>query len=107
MATICYAWDDAPFRWDEAPFTWIEGCVLEKLLRAGGPSWKVRNRLKELDDEERQIIIGLFVRLNVDEIVFEKRMNKHKNQNVKLKLKDVEIIQRQQKNIKVNVKIKE
>lgn len=104
MTTICYAWDDAPFRWDEAPFTWIEGCIIEKLLKPGGPSPRVRDRLKELDDEERKILIQLFLRLEVDEIVFEKRVNKHKNKKVKIKLKDVEVVQRQQKNIKVNVK---
>lgn len=104
MTTICYAWDDTPFRWDETPFTWIEGCIIEKLLKPGGPSERVRNRLKELDDEERKILIQLFLRLEVDEIVFEKRVNKHKNKKVKIKLKDVEVVQRQQKNIKVNVK---
>lgn len=107
MASICYAWDDAPFKWLEAPFTWIEACVIEKLLKAGGPSERVRNRLKTLDDDERQVIINLFLRLNVDEIVFEKRVNKHKNQKVKLKLKDVELVQKQQKIINVNVKINE
>ena len=107
MATICYKWDDAPYAWIDTPFTWAEGCVIEKIVqnKAGGPSEKVRNRLKKLSDEEKKILIGLFVRLEVDEIVFEKRMNKQKNTKVKIKLSDIELKEKVQKYINVNVKI--
>jgi hypothetical protein len=106
MATICYAWDDAPYAWLDTPFTWAEGCVIEKLLgNAGGAisSYKIRERLDALPDDEKQILIGLFVRLNVDEIEFENRVNKHKNTKVKIKLKDIEVSLKEQKNIKVNI----
>jgi hypothetical protein len=109
MATICYAWDDAPYAWLDTPFTWAEGCVIEKLLgNAGGaiPSYRIRERLDALPDDEKQILIELFVRLNVDEIEFEKRVNKHKNTKVKIKLKDVEVSLKEQKNINVNIFIK-
>lgn len=107
MATICYKWDDAPYAWIDTPFTWAEGCVIDKIVvnKAGGPSEKVRNRLKKLSDEEKKILIGLFVRLEVDEIVFEKRLNKQKNTKVKIKLSDIELKEKVQKYINVNVKI--
>lgn len=106
MSSVCYRWDDTPFKWMETPFTWREGCVIEKLLRgAGGMQSIKKHRLKELDDEEKQVLINLFVRLEVDEIVFEKRVNKNKNTKVKIKLKDIEILMKEQKNISVNVKI--
>lgn len=107
MASICYKWNDAPYFWSNAPFTWAEACVIEKVVEgAGGPSKRVRNRLKNLNEDEKKILIGLFVRLQVDEIVFEKRMNKYKNKTVKIKLKDIEVKEKVQKNINVNVKIK-
>ena len=110
MATICYSWDEAPFAWIDTPFTWAEGCVIEKVIGGGGgaiPSYKIRERLNVLSDDEKQILIHLFVRLEVDEIEFEKRINKHKNTKVKIKLSDVELSLKEQRIIKVNVKINE
>ena len=108
MATICYAWDDAPYAWLDAPFTWAEGCIIDKLLKGGGaiPSFKIRERLDALADDEKEILIKLFVRLDVDEIEFEKRVNKNKNTKVKIKLKDIEISLKEQRNVKVNIFIK-
>jgi len=109
MATICYAWDDAPFAWLDTPFTWAEGCVIEKLLgNAGGAisSYKIRERLDALPEKDKEVLIGLFVRLNVDEIEFETKVNKNKNTKVKIKLKDVEVSLKEQRNINVNIFIK-
>lgn len=108
MATICYSWDDAPFAWIDTPFTWAEGCVIEKIVGGGGgaiPSYKIRERLDALPDDEKEILIKLFLRLEVDEIEFEKRVNKNKNTKVKIKLKDVEMSLKEQRFIKVNVKL--
>jgi DNA replication initiation complex subunit (GINS family) len=69
--------------WLDAPFTWKEGCVIEKLVGYG--TTKVRDRIKKLTEDEKEVIIGLFFRLEVDEIVFENRANKHKNNKVKIK----------------------
>jgi hypothetical protein len=110
MSTICYSWNDAPYKWSEAPFTWKESCVIEKLISgpvAGGSSYIKKRRINKLDDEEKETLINLFVRLEVDEIVIEKRINKHKNSQVKIRLKDVEVLMKEQKNIKVNIKINE
>ena len=108
MATICYAWDDAPYAWLDTPFTWAEGCVVEKLLGGGGAisSYKIRERLNALPEEDKETLIGLFVRLNVDEIEFETKVNKYKNTKVKIKLKDVEVSLKEQRNVKVNIFIK-
>ena len=109
MATICFAWDDAPYAWLETPFTWAEGCIIEKLLQAGGgaiSSFKIRERLDDLPDDEKEILIRLFVRLDVEEIEFEKRVNKNKNTKVKIKLKDIELSLKEQRNVKVNIFIK-
>ena len=107
MGSICYSWNDTPFAWMDTPFTWKEGCVIQKIINKGdgGPSPRVRERLKKLTDDEKQTLIGLFVRLNVDEIVFETKVNKNKNTNVSVKLKDVEVLVKEQKNIKVDVVI--
>ena len=108
MASICYKWNDAPYFWSNAPFTWAEACVIEKLVDFGGGGGiqsRIRTRAKKLSDEERKIIINLFLRLEVDEIVFEKRINKQKNTKVKIKLKDIEVKEKVQKNIKVNIKL--
>lgn len=107
MGSICYSWDDAPFAWMETPFTWAEGCVIKKIVETGvgGPSPRVRERLKKLTDDEKRTLIGLFVRLDVDELVFETKVNKTKNTKVKVKLKDVEVLVKAEKNIKVDVSI--
>lgn len=108
MATVCYAWNDAPFKWSETPFTWKEGCIIEKIIvnPAGGMQSlkRIRQNLKKLSEDEKQTIIGLFVRLNVDEITFEQRVNKSKNKKVSIKLKDIEVLVKEQRFINVNVK---
>jgi len=105
MSSICYRWDDTPFPWNECPFTWKEGCIIEKLVGYG--TAPVRQRIKKLTDDEKETLIQLFVRLDVDELIFETTQNKQKNKKVKIKLKDVEVLMREQKIIKVNVKINE
>ena len=110
MATICYAWNDAPFAWIDAPFTWVEACIIEKIVGNGGgsiPSRKIRERLNALPEDEKEILINLFVRLEVDEIHFERKVNKNKNTKVKIKLSDIDITPAVQKNVKVNIKINE
>ena len=109
MATVCYSWDDAPFKWMETPFTWAEGCIIEKIVGGYGaiPRRKVIERLTNLTDEEKETLIQLFVRLDTEEIHFEKRVNKNKNTKVKVKLKDVQLLMKEQRFIKVNVKINE
>jgi len=111
MATVCYAWDNTPFKWNETPFTWREGCIIEKLLGQGAGGMlsirRFRENLKKLDTEEKQVLINLFLRLNVDEIVFEQRTNKNKNTKVKVKLKDVEVLMSEQKIINVKVNLNE
>jgi hypothetical protein len=90
--------------WKNTPFTWKESCVIQKIIgKVGGPSSKVRNRLKTLTPDEKETLISLFVRLEVDEIIFEKNINKSKNKKIIVKLKDVEVLMKEQKNIKVNV----
>jgi len=105
MSSICYRWDDTPFPWNECPFTWKEGCIIEKLVGYGAAP--VRQRIKKLTDDEKETLIQLFVRLDVDELIFETTQNKQKNKKVKIKLKDIEVLMKEQKIIKVNVKINE
>jgi hypothetical protein len=102
---ICYAWDNAPFAWLDTDFTWAEGCVIDKLLSIGGaiPLYKIRERLDALPEKDKETLIGLFVRLNVDEIEFETKESKNKNRKVKIKLKDVEVSLKEQRNVKVNI----
>jgi hypothetical protein len=110
MATICYAWDETPFAWINTPFTWAEGCVIEKVIGGGGgaiSSQTIRKRLKDLPEDEKEILINLFVRLNVDEIEFERKVNKNKNTKVKIKLSDIEVKPSVERFVKVNVKINE
>ena len=106
--TICYAWDNTPYAWLDTPFTWAEGCVIGKLISSGfslQPN-KLRERLDALPEKDKEVLIGLFVRLNVDEIEFETKSNKNKNTKVKIKLKDVEVSLKEQRNINVNIFIK-
>lgn len=111
MKTLCYTWDDCPYSWAEAPFTWREGCVLEKII-SGAASGSVgisrdlkKKRRIDLKDDEKKTLIDLFVRLEVDQLIIEKRINKFKNKLVKIKLKDVKISYKEQKKVKVDVKI--
>jgi len=105
MSSVCYRWDDTPFPWNECPFTWKEGCIIEKLVGYGTVT--VRERIKKLTDDEKETLIKLFVRLDVEELVFETTQNKQKNKKVKIKLKDIEVLMKEQKIIKVNVKLNE
>ena len=112
MATVCYTWNDTPFAWIDTPFTWAEGCIIAKIVEnigAGGMQSirRFREKIKELTKEEKEVLIKLFVRLNVDEIEFEQKVNKNKNTKVKIKLSDIDLKPATQKFVKVNVKINE
>ena len=109
MATICYSWDDNIFSWDTCPFTWEEGCVIEKIIQGvGAPLNPYRKeRLRDITDRDKEVLIQLFYRMEADEIVFENRINKTKNVQVNVKLKDVEVALKEQKYITVKVKILE
>lgn len=107
MALICYSWDDSPFPWSDTPFTWREGCVIEKLVTGAGGMQSIRRfrkKIQELDREEKETLINLFLRLEVDEIIIKKEMTKGKNKQIKIRLKDVEVLIKEQRFINVNVK---
>lgn len=111
MKTLCYTWDNCPYSWVESPFTWKEGCVLEKIMSVVVPgSIGISRELKKkrritLKDDEKKTLIDLFLRLEIDGLIIEKRMNKFKNKQVKIKLKDLKISYKEQKKVKVDVKI--
>ncbi len=104
---FCYTWANAEQVWDTSELTWAEFCIIIPIITpaisGGGSMAMVRDRLRKLPEEEKKIIIGLFTRLEVDEITFEKRENKQKNTKVKIKISDVDVTIRESK--KVNVKI--
>ena len=47
MATVCYAWNDAPFKWSETPFTWKEGCIIEKIIVNPAGGMQSLNRIRQ------------------------------------------------------------
>lgn len=103
MSTICYTWDDAPYPWNDTPFSWAEGCVIEKLAVGGLSPYRKERLRKDLTDEEQKVLINLFIRMNLEELVIEKKINKEKNTKIKIKIKDIEVLMKEQKFINVNV----
>ena len=105
---FCYTWANADQVWDTSILTWAEFCIIIPIVTptaaGGGTSIAaIRKKIKELDPEDKKIIIGLFTRLEVDEIVFEKRENKQKNKMVKIKISDVDVTIKESKNISVKI----
>jgi hypothetical protein len=105
---FCYTWANAEQVWDTSILTWAEFCIIipivTPIVAGGGTSIAaIRKKIKELDPEDKKIIIGLFTRLEVDEIVFEKRENKQKNKFVKIKISDVDVTVKESKNISVKI----
>lgn len=101
MATICYAWDDADFSWDTANITWVEGCLISEIQGAIGSPRKI---LKKMSEDEKRILIGLMVKLEKEygeDLTI--RSNKSKNQNIKVKIKDMELFIKELREIKVKI----
>ena len=101
MATICYAWDDADFSWVNANITWVEGCLISEIQGAIGSPRKI---LKKMSEDEKRILIGLMVKLEKEsgeDITI--RSNKSKNQNIKVKIKDMELFIKELREIKVKI----
>lgn len=104
MPIVCYTWDDAPYAWKDAPFTWEEACVV---LAVGGLSPYRKERLRELNNDEKDTLVSLFFRMGIDELQIEDRSSKTKNKKIKVRLKDVEVLVSEQRLIEiksVNVK---
>jgi hypothetical protein len=100
---ICLRWDDAEQIWNQSELTWAEFCILVPIVTGGGSMAMVRDRLRKLPEEEKKIIIGLFTRLDTNEIIFEKRENKQKNTKVKIKISDVDVTIKESKKVKVKI----
>lgn len=98
MPTICYTWADASHRWKWANFTWAEACVVQTV---GGLSPYRKERLRELKEDEKETLIGLFFRMGIDELEIENRSSKTKNKKIKVKLKDVEVLVSPQRLIEI------
>ena len=94
MSIVCFTWDDCYYSWEDAPFTWEEGCVIEKVSGLiGGLSPYRKARLREdLTKQEKEVLVNLFFRMNIDEIVIEDRSSKIKNKQINVKVKDVETL---------------
>jgi len=106
MPIVCFTWADCYYSWESAPFTWEEGCVVEKV---GGLSPYRKERLKkDLTTEEKEILVNLFFRMNIDEIVIENNSSKTKNKKINVKVKDVETLVSAQRLVEIkSVNIKE
>ncbi len=90
MSKICYSWVKNCHSWVEAPFTWAEACLFETV---GGLSPYRKERLrKDLTVKEKQTLITLFFRMNLDELVIEKKLSKTKSKKIKIRIKDVETL---------------
>jgi predicted transcriptional regulator len=105
MSVFCYKWNDADVYWNTVELTWREFCIIKKITDTigGGYGPQLKQRLKKLSKEEKQVLIELYIRIKSQDIDFEKRMNKHKNNTVKVKVKDIENFLMEVKNIKVNI----
>ena len=102
---ICYTWANAEQIWATSILTWAEFCIIVPIVTETikyGTSF-LRDKLKKLPEKEKKILIGLFTRLEVDEIVFEKTENKQKNTQVSIKLSDFDIKHQDVKNISVKI----
>lgn len=103
MELICYSWDDAPFTWLNNNLTWKEGCILQNLVKLS-KGHKLKKDIKNLEKEEKDILINLVTKFKIDN---DKEINltnkKSKNKKVKVTIKDVEIFIKEIKEIKVNI----
>lgn len=109
MSVFCYKWNDADVQWNTVELTWAFFCIIRKVVETvgSGPPSQIKKKLEKLTKEEKKVLIELFVQIHSQDIEFQKRMNKHKNKNVKITIKDVANFISEVKNIKVGIFINE
>lgn len=107
MASICYSWNDAIFSWNNAPLTWSEFCVVQKIISSRNKTVyhkKDRNE-KVLTQEEEEILINLIVRLKAEGLDYESKLQKIKNNNISLKIDDLDIFMNESQTKTISIKI--
>lgn len=103
MSVFCYKWNDADVFWNTVELTWREFCIITDIVSTVGGGPQIRQRLKKLTKDEKQVLINLYIRIQSQDVEFEKRVNKHKNEKVKVTIKDIENFLMEVKNVKVNI----
>jgi len=103
MSVFCYKWNDADVYWNTVELTWREFCIIQNIVNTVGGGPQLRQQLKKLSKEEKQILIELYIRIQSQDVDFEKRMNKHKNDRIKVRIKDIENFLMEVKKVKVNI----
>lgn len=109
MTVFCYKWNDADVQWNTVELTWRFFCIIKKVIDVvgSGPPSQIRKKLEKLTKEEKKVLIELFIEIQAQDINFQKRINKQKNKNVKVTIKDIANFISEVKNIKVGIFINE
>lgn len=103
MASICYSWSDAIFSWNNAPLTWREFCVIQKIISSRKTAY--HRKEKVLTEEEEEILINLIVRLKAEGLDYESKLQKIKNNDISLKINDLDIFMNESQTKTISIKI--
>lgn len=100
---ICYSWSDAEFSWRTADFTWREACVIQKIVseKGSGRANIHKDIYKKLTSEEKDVLIGLIVRINENGYIYNIDEKKNKNYQIKVTSKDVQLFIKELREIKL------
>jgi hypothetical protein len=107
MAQICYAWDNAVYAWNQIELTWREFCVIQRLIGGQKTIYAKKRHPKkpELSEEEREILIGLLVRIKNEDFDFSEEFLKNKKIDISINVDDVEMTIEDPKEIKIKIRL--
>ena len=100
----CLNWNNAELQWNSADITWEEACVIINIVNQIVGSKKLQPKVT-LTPKEKNVLIGLIVKIQEQESIYNVEQKKEKNKKVKVTAKDIKLFLRELNQILIKAEI--
>lgn len=100
----CLSWNDAELPWNSADITWEEACVIINIVNQIVGSKRQQPKVT-LTPKEKSVLIGLIVKIQDKESIYNVDQKKEKNKKVKVTAKDIKLFLRELRQIIIKAEI--
>jgi hypothetical protein len=101
----CLSWNKAGYKWTDLAITWKEACVISKIVKTRGRGKLKRNVWETLNQEEKDTVINLIVKIKDGGYLYTTDEKKVKKDEIDVTMRDIKLFIKELKQIKVTAKL--